>query len=275
MRTVPNMYLLSLAISDIIYLTAVFSNACLDNATWPRGDIVCSFLPFCNRMSFGLTMNFVTVLYIRYYKLKANPFHVRVSSLPTWLATAATIFGVWLLAAFFAIPAARSQYMCANSILLWRIYYHQYIIVFQMLVSLVIPAIMITFFVTYGMCFGRNLSSLSEETQISRLNKIKYYTGLSFSFTVVAWCYHIVEFCFYSKISLEFFSFQIGVVIVSDYNVRDIIFILQILLSIKSCLNPVALCFTSLAFRRHFKRYLTCRSKTNSTPNDVELTLIN
>jgi len=64
-RAVPNMYLLSLAISDIIYLTVIFSIDWLDNVTLLRSDIVCTFLPFCNRMSIGLTVNFVIVLSIR------------------------------------------------------------------------------------------------------------------------------------------------------------------------------------------------------------------
>jgi hypothetical protein len=131
----------------------------------------------------------------------------------------------------------------------------------------------------YGQYFAKNFSSLSEETKIYLLDKskntAKRFAVFSISFIIVAVFYHTAELYFYSSINLDFFSFEIGVVFVSDYNLKDIIFILQILLSIKSCLNPVALCSASLAFRRHFKRYLTCRFKTNSPPNDVELTQIN
>jgi len=279
MRTVPNMYLLSLATSDIIYLTAIFSIVWLDNVTWLRSDTVCTLLTFFNRMSVGLTVNFVTVLSIRVYKLTVNPFHVRVSSQPVWLSTVATIFVVWIVAAFFAIPAARSQYMCVNSILLWLINYYLYVLAFQILVSFVLPFFTICFFCTYGQHFAKNVSSLSEETQISRLNKrknaAKLCAVLSISFTIIAVFYHMAEMYFYSSISLDFPSSEIGVVFVSDYNLKDIIFILQILLSIKSCLNPIVLFFTILAFRRHFKRYLTRCFKTNSPPNDFEHTQIN
>jgi multisubunit Na+/H+ antiporter MnhB subunit len=44
------------------------------------------------------------------------------------------------------------------------------------------------------------------------------------------------------------------------------------LLLINSCLNPVALFCSSLAFRRQFKRYFTCCCKPKSPPNDFELT---
>jgi hypothetical protein len=169
--------------------------------------------------------------------------------------------------------------MCVNSILLWRTNYYRFVIAFQILVSFVLPFFAICFSFTYGQYFAKNSSSLSEETKTYLLHKsknpAKRFAVLSISLTIIAGFYHMAELYFYSSINLDFFSFKIGVVFVSDYNVRDIIFILQILLSIKSCLNPVAFCFTSLAFRRHFKRYLTCRCKTNSTPNDVELALIN
>ena len=210
--------------------------------------------------------------------MTVNPFNVRVSSQPAWLSTVATIFGVWILAAFFAIPAARSQYMCVNSILLWLTKYYLYVLAFQILVSFVIPFFAICFFCTYGQYFAKNSSSLSEETQISRLNKrknaAKLCVVLSISFTIIAGFYHMAELYFYSSISLDFSSSKIDLLFVGDYNSRDIIFILQILLSIKSCLNPVVLFFTILAFRRHFKRYLTRCFKTNSPPNDFEFTHI-
>jgi hypothetical protein len=42
-------------------------------------------------------------------------------------------------------------------------------------------------------------------------------------------------------------------------------------LSVNSCLNPVALFYTSSPFRQHLKRYLTCCCKTNPPPTDMEL----
>jgi hypothetical protein len=41
---------------------------------------------------------------------------------------------------------------------------------------------------------------------------------------------------------------------------------------INSCLNPVALFYTSSPFRQHLKCYLTCFDKTNSPPVGLELT---
>ena len=57
MRTLPNMYILNMAISDIIYLTVHFFEACASRIsnTWLKGDFMCRFLPNCRRLSIGLS----------------------------------------------------------------------------------------------------------------------------------------------------------------------------------------------------------------------------
>jgi hypothetical protein len=57
MRSVPNMYILNLAISDIINLTVLFSVAWANRVSnnWLTGDILCAFLPFCRRLSVGMS----------------------------------------------------------------------------------------------------------------------------------------------------------------------------------------------------------------------------
>jgi hypothetical protein len=56
MRTVPNMYILNLAASDMIYLTVLFSEACANRISdaWLDGEVTCSCLPFCRRIAVGL-----------------------------------------------------------------------------------------------------------------------------------------------------------------------------------------------------------------------------
>ena len=82
MRTVPNMYFLKLAISDIFYLTVLFSEHC-KNANQDMtiiGDSLCAFYTFCYQMSIGLTANSIAVLNIKRYSLTVNPLKVRTSS---------------------------------------------------------------------------------------------------------------------------------------------------------------------------------------------------
>ena len=114
MRTVPNMYIINLATSDFIYLTVLFPEACANRIsdTWLEGDFMCTFLPFCRRMSVGLSAYSVASYIFQLYRIIVKPFQARVSSPPTWRVTVATICGVWIVAALFAIPSALSKYQC-------------------------------------------------------------------------------------------------------------------------------------------------------------------
>jgi hypothetical protein len=75
---------------------------------------MCTFLPFCRRVSVCLSAYSVAVLSIKRYRVIVNLSHVRVSSNPTWRGIVATIFGVWIVAALFAVPSAVSIYQCVR-----------------------------------------------------------------------------------------------------------------------------------------------------------------
>ena len=185
MRSVPNMYILNLAISDNIYLTGLFSTALPDSAKRLGGDIMCILIPFCFRMSVILTMYSIAVLSFERYRVTVYPLHVRFSSQPTWRATGATICGVWIVAALFAIPSARNDYVCGFSLFLWFSYYKQRVAIFRLLVSCVLPLCVIAFFYIMMSChLLKSRYSLSEETQNARLNTRKNTAKVVLGLTV-------------------------------------------------------------------------------------------
>jgi len=132
MRTLPNMYILNLAISDIIYLMVLFSEACANRIsdTWLDDGFMCTFLPFCRRLSAGLSAYSVAVFSIQRYRVTVNPLHVRVSSPPSWLVTVATVCGVWIVVALFAVPLALSKYLCKEFFTLRQTTYYQRVVIF-------------------------------------------------------------------------------------------------------------------------------------------------
>jgi hypothetical protein len=67
MRTLPNMYIFNLAISDIIYLTVLFSEACANRIydAWLQGDFMCMFLPFCRLLSVCLSAYSIAVFSVK------------------------------------------------------------------------------------------------------------------------------------------------------------------------------------------------------------------
>ena len=142
--------------------------------------------------------------------------------------------------------------------------------------SCVLPVFVIAF--SYIMT-ARHLVESSEGTQNPRLNErkktAKILFGLTLIFLISYVPFHILQVYFYSSMSSDSSNFKSVLVFVRDYNVRDIIVILNGLLSLNFCLNPVALFCTSLSFRRRFKRYLTCCcNKSSPPPNNFERTKI-
>jgi hypothetical protein len=278
MRNVPNMYILNLAISDMIYLAELFLDTLREriSITWERGEIGCGVFAFWLRMSLGLTAYSVAVLSIQRYRVIVNPLHVHVSSQPTWRGTGAVICGVWIVAALFALPTTRAKYLCVESILLWRTSYYQHVTIFHLLVSCVLPMCVIAFSYTMS---ARHLvessCSFSEGTQNHQLNArkttAKVVLGLTVVFLISYVPYHICKAYFFYSINFGNTLAKLVDESESFDNFIDIMMMLKHLVSINSCLNPVALCCTSIAFRKHFKRYLTCCCKAKSPPTDFEL----
>jgi hypothetical protein len=205
-----------------------------------------------------------------------NPLQVRVSSQPTWRSTGATICGVWIVAALLAVPAARSKHVCPLHILYWLTNYNLQIAIFQLLTSCVLPLCVIAFsYIMTARHLLKNPSSLTEGTQNPRLNTrkntAKVVLGLTVVFLISYVPYHIAVTYLNSRINLDsFFDTDSSELNIYD-NFNNVWIIVQLFFPINSCLNPVALFCTSLAFRGHFKRYLTCCCKTKFPPTDFEL----
>jgi Leucine-rich repeat (LRR) protein len=279
MRTVPNMYILNVAVSDMIILTVLFADAFGDKISnkWLYGKFMCTVVPFCYRMSVGLTTYSIAVFSIQRYRVTVDPLQVLVSSQPTWRSTFATICGVWIVAALFAIPAAVSKHLCGGPSLIWSTDYYQYVAIFHLLGSCVLPLFVIAFcYIMMARHLVESSCSVSKKTQNSRLNTRKNTAKVVLGLAVVSLIsylpYHISETYIYSRLMEDFSSASYSDKFGWFNNLIDINVILRHLLSINSCLNPVALCYTSRAFRRHFKRYLTCCCKAKSPPTDLELT---
>jgi hypothetical protein len=270
MRTLPNMYIVNLAISDIIYLTVLIADAYgnLISDTWLRGGFLCTFIPLCRRLSVCLSAYSVALLSIQRYRVIVNAFHVRVSSKPTWRGTVATIFGVWIVAALITVPSAVSSYECAKDAKMTPTRYYGRVVIFELITSCVLPLCVIAF--TYIMT-ARHLversRSISEETQNPQMNKhrntAKVVVGISVVSLISYFPYHVfltyiiwTQGMDYAYPSIRF------MILYWNYGMQYLI--LTCLLSINSCLFPVALFCTSSPFRLHFKPYLNCFYKTNS-----------
>jgi len=278
MRSVPNMYILNLAVSDIINLTVLFSVACANRIhdKWLTGDFLCAFLPFCRRLSVGMSAYSVAVYSFQRYRVTVDPFSVRVSSHATWRVTAATIFAVWIVAALFAVPSAFSKHTCEDDTIVSMTYY-RLVVIFELLVSCVLPLCVVAF--SYAMIarhLVENSRPISDGTQNPQLqirrNTAKIVVGLAFVFLISYVPYHILwTYINYTDEAEVVLTKITDILDESNEKLRYMYLLSTFFLLINSCLNPVALFFTSSPFRQHLKRYLTCFCKTKSPPTDLEL----
>jgi len=199
MRTVPNMYILNLTTSNYIYLTELFAEAYahIISDTWLSDEFMCTFLPFCRRVSVCLSAYSVTLLSIQRYRVIVNPFHVHVSSKPTCRGTVATIFGVWIVAALFAVPLAVSSYLCAKDATMTPTTYYQHVVIFELLTSCVVPLCVIAFtYITTARHLVESSRSISEGTQNPQLKTrrttAKIVVGLTVVFLISYVPYHVL-----------------------------------------------------------------------------------
>jgi hypothetical protein len=117
-----------------------------------------------------------------------------------------------------------------------------------------------------------SLSETQNARQNSRQNTAKVVLGLTVVFLFTSAPFHIYETYLICGINLEKPFDEIFKEVNGSFKFNTVLLLRDVLLSMNSCLNPVALFCTSRAFRRHFKRYLTCCCKTKSPPTDFELT---
>jgi hypothetical protein len=244
--------------------------------SWKYGEIMCWFFPFCRRMSVGLSAYSVAVLSIQRYNVIVNPFHILVSSQPTWRGTVATICGVWIVAVLFAIPSALLQNLCYEHLFPTFPYttYNEGVYLFELLVSCVLPLCLIAFsYIMTARHLLKNADPTSEGTQNPQLNTRKNTAKIIVGLTVVFLISYVPYHIFWTYIIFNELPYvPLGHIRQIGYNFQLTDLVSAGLLLTNSCLNPVALLCTSGAFRRQCKRYLTCCCKRRSPSNDVELT---
>jgi Leucine-rich repeat (LRR) protein len=269
MHTVPNIYILNLAISDFISLITNLPLAHIDmiSENWLHSDFLCKIFEFSRRVSIGLSAYSVALLSFQRYKVTANPIQSRIHSPVNWRVTAATICGVWFLASLFVVPSALSvKFRDKVTCVVFGTYYDK-VVWFELLVLCILPLCVIVFF--YVMTARQLVKSalpISEEIQHPQANKrkntAKILLGLCIVFVISYVPYHII---------LVYATFK-------NYLNMELLYIRSVstwLLVFNSCLNPVALCCSSLAFRSQFKRCLMCFKRRTVVTTTQELTEAN
>jgi hypothetical protein len=273
MRTVPNMYIVNLAISDLIVLVAhvplnhVYSyvRRNIIAGKLPDKAVLVMFFKFLCRFSVGLSAYLVALLSFQRYKVTVSPLHIHIHSTVTCRVTAATISGVWIVAAIFTLPSTLSiqesirEYFSAYNN---RIYYEK-VVLFELYVHCIVPLCVIVFFyVMTARHLVKSAHTTSEEIHpiaIRRKNTARIVLGLSIVFVIsyvpyhIAWVYYILSG--YKEETELLYTHYIS----------------TWLLLLNSCLDPVALFCCSLAFRTKLKRCIMCFRRRRLVTTTLQL----
>jgi hypothetical protein len=199
-----------------------------------------------------------------------KPFNACVSSQPTWRGIMATVCGVWIVAALFAVPSAFSEYLCLRCWVYGCEIYYQHVVLFELLVSCVFPLCVIAFsYITTACHLLNSAQPIFADTKNPQMNTRKNTARILLGLTVV----FLISYVPYHVLLTYIFSSNLWLATHDWY--RRVVYthlLSTSLLLLNPCLNPLALCCTSLDFRRQFKRYLACRWKANSSVTNIEYT---
>ncbi|XP_063386616.1 neuropeptide CCHamide-1 receptor-like [Cydia fagiglandana] len=275
MRNVPNTYILSLALADLlVIITCVpFTSIVYTVESWPWGVTVCRVSEAAKDVSIGVSVFTLTALSADRYFAIVDPLrklHATGGSKRATRLTVATAIGIWLLAALLATPAYVGSYVRAfvvnptTQFLVcypyppdWGETYPSTMVLLRFLVYYSLPLAVIALFyilmARHLVLSTQNMPGEMQGTQRQMRARRKVALTVLAFVLVFAACFlpsHVFMMWFYYCPTAQ-----------EDYNgwwhaLRIIGFCFSFL---NSCVNPIALYCTSGIFRKHFNRYLLCR----------------
>ncbi|OAD61071.1 [Phe13]-bombesin receptor, partial [Eufriesea mexicana] len=266
MRNVPNTYVLSLAVGDLlVIITCVpFTMFLYTFESWPWGLAVCKLSECAKDISIGVSVFTLTALSGERYCAIVNPIRRHVAGLSAKPSTILIASLIWVLAILLATPAALyshvqiRQLQKNHTILFCNPFpkkfgdsYKKGMVMFKFLVYYSIPFLVITGFYL-GMARHLELSTRNMPGELStgchRMEQIrarkkvgKMVIALVVIFFICFLPYHVFMLWYHFCPSSE-----------EDYDdfwhaLRIIGFCLSFL---NSCVNPIALYFVSGIFRK-------------------------
>ncbi|XP_030025314.1 neuropeptide CCHamide-1 receptor [Manduca sexta] len=288
MRNVPNTYILSLALADLlVIITCVpFTSIVYTVESWPWGATVCRVSEVAKDVSIGVSVFTLTALSADRYFAIVDPLrklHATGGSKRATRLTIATAIGIWILAALLATPAYMGSYLrgfvvnpttqilvCYPYPVEWGINYPKIMVLMRFLVYYSLPLLVIAVFyilmARHLVLSTQNVPGEMQGTQRQMRARRKVAVTVLAFVLVFAACFlpsHVFMLWFYFCPTAQ-----------EDYNgwwhgLRIIGFCLSFL---NSCVNPIALYCTSGIFRKHFNRYLLCRgTSTHGTRSSMSL----
>ncbi|ALC41974.1 CCHa1r [Drosophila busckii] len=287
MRNVPNTYILSLALADLLVILTTVPLVATVYAVeyWPWGSLLCRLSEFMKDVSIGVSVFTLTALSGDRYFAIVDPlrkFHAHGGGRRATRMTLAIAVAIWLLAIVCGLPALigsnlkpmginpeKSIIICYPYPDAWGFNYAKLMVMMHFLVYYAIPLVIIAVFyvlIALHLMYSANVpGEMQGAVRQVRARRKVAVTVLAFVviFGICFLPYHVFFLWFYYWPTAQ-----------DDYNMFwHVLRIVGFCMSFaNSCANPVALYFVSGAFRKHFNRYLFCRGvsgRRNRRNNDT------
>ncbi|EGI62856.1 Neuromedin-B receptor [Acromyrmex echinatior] len=271
MRNIPNTYVLSLALGDLLvivtYIPFTLFVYVLDS--WPWGLTICKLSEYAKDISIGVSVFTLAALSAERYCAIVNPIRRHVAGLSAKPLTVLTASLIWVLAIVIAMPAVLFSEVTSvpvlgnRSILICNPFpeefgqiYRKSMVMFKFLAYYLIPLCVIAIFylsMTWHLTLStRNMpcelpgSDLHEQIK-ARKRVGKMVVCFIIIFVICFLPYHIYVLWFhFNPTAMDDFN--------SYWNTFRIFgFCLSF---INSCVNPIALYLISRTFRQKFNKYL-------------------
>ncbi|XP_071647120.1 neuromedin-B receptor-like [Temnothorax longispinosus] len=272
MRNVPNTYVLSLALGDLLVIvTSVpFTSILYTIESWPWGLTICKLSECAKDISIGVSVFTLAALSAERYCAIVNPIRRHMAGLSAKPLTILTASLIWVLAIVLAMPAALFSYVSSiplsgnHSILICNPFpeefgdaYEKGMVLFKFLTYYVIPLCVIAGFYL-GMAWHLALSTknIPGELPSGNLHVEQIKARRRVGKMVV--CFIIVFVICFLPYHIFMLWFHFCPTARDDYDDYWHVFrIIGFCLSFSnSCINPIALYLISRTFRRRFNNYL-------------------
>lgn len=279
MRSIPNTYIMSLAIGDFLVIvgTVPFISTIYTFDSWPYGSFICKLSEFLKDVSSGVTVLTLTLLSIDRYIAIVKPLH-KLTGHNGKTLTLMLALCVWVIAIAIAIPGAHFSFLWEVSVYGGHVIYVCYpfpedmtpwyprtMVLVKFLLLYAIPLSLIGVF--YAL-MARYLLSASKNCIGANDSHIQKRRGRTKVAKIVLVFVILFAVCFFpSHVFLLWFYFHPNAI--ENYsNFWHAWKILGYILTFfNSCLNPIALYFISGVFRLQYQKYLFCCSKPTAQRN--------
>ena len=268
MRNVPNTYILSLALGDLLVLifTVPFVSMVFTLEDYPFGEFVCKLQETMKDISVGVTVFTLTALSVNRYYAIVQPWSKRADGKRS---TGVITVIIWVASVLLALPAAAftslRYFPKSNSEVFTSCFpfpdflgenYPRFNVLVKFLIYYCIPLVIIG---TYYILMARHLvqqdipgecipQQRNHQRQVASRRKVaKMVLAFVFIFAVCFFPNNVFMMWFYFHPTAQ-----------DDYDwvwntVRIIGFCLAF---ISSCINPIALYWISGTFRKHYNRHI-------------------